>query len=116
MAHDDVSSLSYEAARDQLADVVRTLESGTASLEDSLTLWERGEALAAHCQAWLDGARRRLDRAARGEPEGADAPATPRDIEGDQLSGASPTDYDALEESDDAADLEDAAQTEDGER
>lgn len=116
MPNDDVSALSYEAARDQLADVVRTLESGTASLEDSLTLWERGEALAAHCQAWLDGARKRLDRAARGEAGASGTPATPRDIGEEQLSGASPTDYDALEESDDAADLEDAAQTEDGER
>ncbi len=51
---------SYEQARDELADVVGRLEAGGASLEESLALWERGEALAALCQQWLDGARARL--------------------------------------------------------
>lgn len=59
--------LSYEAARGELEDVVRRLESGGLTLEDSLALWERGEALAATCQQWLDGARARLD-AVRAEP------------------------------------------------
>lgn len=54
---------SYEAARDELVEVVRRLEAGGATLEESLTLWERGEALAAVCQQWLDGARARLDAA-----------------------------------------------------
>jgi len=62
---DDVAELSYEQARDELIDIVRRLEAGTTSLEDALALWERGEALAARCQQWLDGARARLD-AARG--------------------------------------------------
>ena len=52
---------SYEQARDELADVVRRLEAGGATLEESLSLWERGEALAAVCQEWLDGAKARLD-------------------------------------------------------
>ena len=52
---------SYEAAREELADVVRRLEAGGATLEESLALWERGEQLAAVCQAWLDGATARLD-------------------------------------------------------
>ena len=56
-------SPSYEAARDELADVVRQLEQGGATLEQSLALWERGEELAKVCQAWLDGAQTRLDRA-----------------------------------------------------
>jgi exodeoxyribonuclease VII small subunit len=60
---------SYEAARDELVDVVRRLESGGTSLEESLALWERGEALAKVCQGWLDGARKRL-RAAM-EPQNA---------------------------------------------
>lgn len=64
---DTVDALSYEQARDELVEVVRQLESGAASLEESLQLWERGEALAAKCQAWLEGARRRLD-AVRSEP------------------------------------------------
>lgn len=59
----DPANLSYEAARDELADVVRRLEAGGTGLEESLTLWERGEALADRCQQWLDGARARLDAA-----------------------------------------------------
>ena len=54
---------SYEAARDELVTVVQTLESGGLSLEDSLTLWERGEALALRCTELLDGARERVERA-----------------------------------------------------
>jgi exodeoxyribonuclease VII small subunit len=54
---------SFEAARDELADVVRRLEAGGTTLEESLALWERGEALATICQTWLDDARLRLDTA-----------------------------------------------------
>ena len=54
---------SYEEAREELVEVVRRLESGGTSLEDSLALWERGERLALVCQQWLDGARQRLDAA-----------------------------------------------------
>ena len=57
---------SYEAARDELADVVRQLEQGGATLEQSLALWERGEVLAGICQSWLDGAQARLDAALAG--------------------------------------------------
>jgi len=52
--------VSYEAARDELLEVVRQLEAGGLTLEKSLALWERGEELAVTCQAWLDGARERL--------------------------------------------------------
>lgn len=55
---------SYEQARDELLDVVRRLEAGGVTLEESLALWERGEQLAAICQTWLDGARARLAAAA----------------------------------------------------
>lgn len=55
--------LSYEEAREELIEVVRTLEAGGTSLEESLALWERGEKLATLCQEWLDGARKRLDSA-----------------------------------------------------
>ncbi len=61
-------ALGYEEARAELIDVVRQLEQGGTTLEESLALWERGEHLATVCQQWLDGARRRLD-AARGETE-----------------------------------------------
>ncbi len=53
--------LSYESARDELAEVVSALETGGATLESSLKLWERGEELAKICQEWLDGARKKLD-------------------------------------------------------
>ena len=56
----DVADLTYEQARDELVQVVARLEAGSESLEGSLALWERGEALAARCQQWLDGARERL--------------------------------------------------------
>ncbi len=59
----DPASPSYEAARDELTEVVRRLEAGGATLEESLTLWERGEELARVCQGWLDGAKARLDAA-----------------------------------------------------
>ena len=55
--------LGYEAARAELIDVVRALEAGGTTLEESLALWERGEKLATLCQGWLDGARKRLDAA-----------------------------------------------------
>ena len=64
MTADEASRPSYEQARDELVDVVRRLEAGGVTLEESLTLWERGEELARICQEWLDGARQRLDAAA----------------------------------------------------
>lgn len=67
----DVAALSYEEAREELVAVVTRLEAGGASLEQSLALWERGEALAARCESWLEGARKRLD-AARGESTDAE--------------------------------------------
>lgn len=59
----DVDGLAYEQAREELVVTVQRLEAGGLSLEESLALWERGEALAALCQAKLDGARARLDAA-----------------------------------------------------
>ncbi|GAA5197352.1 exodeoxyribonuclease VII small subunit [Microbacterium jejuense] len=66
----DVASLSFEQARDELVRVVAELEQGAPTLEHSLALWERGEALAARCEEWLLGAKRRLD-AARASVDGA---------------------------------------------
>ena len=59
----DVAKMSYEQARDELINVVAELEQGSVSLEASLALWERGEALANQCESWLSGARKRLDAA-----------------------------------------------------
>ncbi len=63
----DVAALSYEQAREELVNVVSQLEAGGASLEESLALWERGEALAKRCEEWLEGARARLAAARKGE-------------------------------------------------
>ena len=60
---EDISALTYESAREELVETVRRLEAGGTSLEESLALWERGEALAKRCQEWLEGARKRLDAA-----------------------------------------------------
>ncbi|MEU8801463.1 exodeoxyribonuclease VII small subunit [Spirillospora sp. NPDC048819] len=65
---------SYEQARDELADVVKRLEAGGLTLEESLALWERGEKLAAICEEWLEGARARL-AAAMAQPGEDDAGA-----------------------------------------
>lgn len=59
----DVAELSFEQARDELVRVVAELEQGSPTLEHSLALWERGEALAARCEEWLRGAKQRLDAA-----------------------------------------------------
>ncbi|MEU1970097.1 exodeoxyribonuclease VII small subunit [Microbacterium sp. NPDC019599] len=68
----DVASLSFEQARDELVRVVAELEQGAPTLEHSLALWERGEALAQRCEEWLLGAKRRLEQA-RPAAEAADA-------------------------------------------
>jgi exodeoxyribonuclease VII small subunit len=81
-----LDDLTYEQAREELVGVVARLEAGGETLEGSLALWERGEALAARCQQWLDGARARLD-AARGaaNPDrvAEPAPAEPDDQDQD---------------------------------
>jgi len=59
----DLDALGYEAARDELTQIVGQLENGGLTLEESLALWERGERLADHCQQWLDGARARVAQA-----------------------------------------------------
>lgn len=66
---DTTAALGYEQARDELIDVVRRLEAGGATLEESLALWERGEELAKICRRWLEGARARLDAALAAEEE-----------------------------------------------
>ena len=66
---EDIAALSYEQARDELVAVVAQLEQGQVTLEESISLWERGEALARRCEQWLDNARERLD-AARAQADG----------------------------------------------
>lgn len=57
------AKLSYEEARNELVSVVAELEAGTATLEQTIELWERGEALASRCEEWLVGAKERLNKA-----------------------------------------------------
>jgi exodeoxyribonuclease VII small subunit len=83
--------LSYEQARDKLAAVVKRLEAGGLTLEQSLELWERGERLAAVCEEWLDGARARL-AAAMAKPSPADASDTLNASGASGVSGASAED------------------------
>ncbi|MEU8545295.1 exodeoxyribonuclease VII small subunit [Streptomyces sp. NPDC048717] len=69
----DENPLGYEQARDELVEVVRRLEAGGTTLEESLALWERGEELAKVCRRRLEGARARLDAslaAERGAEDG----------------------------------------------
>ena len=63
MSENPEPEISYEAARTELRDIVQALETGGQPLEESLSLWQRGEELAGICQRWLDGARARLDAA-----------------------------------------------------
>ncbi|GGO17775.1 exodeoxyribonuclease VII small subunit [Microbispora bryophytorum] len=67
----DGQTPSYEQAREELTDVVRRLETGGLTLEQSIELWERGERLAAICEEWLQGARAKLAAAMaqRQEPQ-----------------------------------------------
>ena len=66
--------LGYEQARDQLVELVKRLEAGGLTLEQSLDLWEQGERLAAVCEEWLEGARARLAAAVSGHAEDGDSP------------------------------------------
>lgn len=59
----EVATMTYEQCRAELETIVSALEKGTASLDESVTMWERGEALAARCEEWLTGARARLEAA-----------------------------------------------------
>lgn len=70
-ASDEVAALGYEQARDELIRIVATLEGGRVGLEESMTLWQRGEALAARCTEWLDAAEAALPAAAPAQPEQA---------------------------------------------
>ena len=68
----DVADLPYEAARDELVRVVAQLEGGQVSLEESMRLWRRGEALAAHCETWLSRAEAAVTEAATAPDTGGE--------------------------------------------
>ena len=64
----DITNLTYEQARDELISIVAQLEGGQIGLEESMTLWQRGEALATHCNTWLDGAEAKLSTSSGAKP------------------------------------------------
>lgn len=75
VAFPDIAGLRYEDAREELVSIVSQLEAGQAPLESSMHLWRRGEALAAHCATWLDGAQAEIEAAtAPGAGEAASRP------------------------------------------
>ena len=69
----NTEKLSYEQAREELGEVVRRLESGGVPLAESMTLWTRGEELAAICQGWLDGAKAKIEAARAAQASTTDA-------------------------------------------
>ncbi|MFR0557387.1 exodeoxyribonuclease VII small subunit [Pseudoscardovia radai] len=73
-----VDAMSYEDARDQLAKIVKQLEHGGMSLEDSLRYWQIGEALADRAQALLSEVRSQLDAARDKQQAGAEHAGTQR--------------------------------------
>ena len=76
----DIAAMSFEDALRALEDVVRKLESGEVPLDDSITLYERGEALRKHCQARLDAAQARIEKIVAG-PDGQAIGTQPLDAE-----------------------------------
>lgn len=78
---EQIASLSFEDALRALEEVVRRLESGDVPLDQSITLYERGEALRRHCQARLDAAQARIEKIVAG-PDGAPSHAVPFDADG----------------------------------
>lgn len=108
----DVAGLSYEQARDELVRLVSRIESGSADLEESMTLWERGEVLAAHCQAKLDQAQAQLDRSTRSgqavsvAPQAGAGDAQAPAADADDHDDASDPDVDDDEDDDDTDDAE----------
>jgi exodeoxyribonuclease VII small subunit len=68
-----IAALSFEDALRGLEEIVRKLESGEVPLDETITLYERGDALRKHCQARLDAAQARIEKivtAADGKPSG----------------------------------------------
>lgn len=68
----DIEAMSYEQARDELVQVVAELETGSVTLEKSMQLWERGEALANRCEKWLSGARDQLEKVSKTKKTGTE--------------------------------------------
>lgn len=75
--------ISYESAREELAEVVAELESGDLGLEESLKLWERGEELVKICEEWLEGAKAKIAKASAAKSSSKTSPQSDSKTEGD---------------------------------
>lgn len=95
-----IADLSYEDARDELVQIVSRIEGGGASLEESMKLWERGEALAEHCKAKLDQAQTQLDGTSADAGAGAEPPPEADSGTADVVDGVTADDDAAAESSD----------------
>ena len=82
-ANPDIAAMTFEDALRGLEDIVRKLESGDVALDDSIGLYERGDALRLHCQARLDAAQARIEKIVTG-PDGAPTGAQPFDPAADR--------------------------------
>ena len=80
----DISQMSFEDALRALEDVVRRLETGEVPLDESISLYERGEKLRKHCQARLDAAQARIEKIVAG-PDGKAAGTEPFDAGSDTV-------------------------------
>ena len=76
----DIAGMSFEQALKALEDVVRQLEGGEVPLDESISLYERGEQLRRHCQARLDAAQARIEKIVAG-PDGQPAATAPFDAD-----------------------------------
>jgi exodeoxyribonuclease VII small subunit len=63
---EDIGTLSFEAALQELESIVARLEQGEVDLEESIHLYERGQALKAHCEKKLKSAESRLEKIVAG--------------------------------------------------
>ncbi len=80
MDADPVEEMSFEQALAELESIVRTLEQGSAPLDESIGLYQRGDQLKRHCEARLRAAQMRIEQIALG-PEGAPAGTKPFDVD-----------------------------------
>lgn len=60
--HEDVKSMSFEQALTELEGIVEKLETGRAPLQESIAIYERGEALKSHCEMLLKAAEMRIEK------------------------------------------------------
>jgi len=77
---DDIKALPFEKALAQLEEIVNRLESGKVDLEQSIAIYERGEALKKHCEALLKDAEARIEKITL-KPDGTPSGTAPLDVE-----------------------------------